>query len=93
MKDPSEVAALNMRRIRNEKGLTQEELSKILGISRVSLANMEVGNQRPTLETIYKFCIALRKDLYEVLPTKEDVLEIEGISGKDKEFILNLLKG
>lgn len=92
MKDPCELAAQKMREIRKEMDLTQAEVAEKVGISRVSIANIEIGAQKPTLETIYKFAIAFKKEVPEILPSKEDVLELEGISGKDKEFILNLIK-
>lgn len=43
-----------IRKLREEKGLTQEELAKILGISRATLASWETGRREPDFETTSK---------------------------------------
>lgn len=41
-----------IKAIREESGLTQEEFSASIGIKRANYANIEVGKQLPTLETL-----------------------------------------
>lgn len=48
-----------LRRLRQEKGLSQQELAAKSGISRVTIARIELGEQSPRYETI----VALAKGL------------------------------
>lgn len=91
MKDPCELVAKKLKSIRNKKGLSQIQVAKIVGLSRVSIANIEIGNQKPNLQLVYKFAIAFRCSLNDILPKPEEVLDLESIKGKDKDFIINLL--
>ncbi len=52
---------------RRTLNMTQVELAKKIGVSRPSLANMEVGRQRIQLHTIFKFEKALNTNLIKGL--------------------------
>lgn len=39
--------------LRNQAGLTQAELAELLGLSRITIQNMEAG-KNPTLDTVLK---------------------------------------
>lgn len=55
---------------RGALGLGQSEIAKRAGISRASLANMEVGRQRVLLHQLYKVAAALELDNPQyLLPT------------------------
>jgi transcriptional regulator with XRE-family HTH domain len=41
---------------RGQRGLTQCELARIVGLTRASIANIEAGRQRILLHDVYKFC-------------------------------------
>lgn len=43
-----------IRQLRSEKGLTQGELSKRIGINRVTLSNLESGTRYPTLDHLQR---------------------------------------
>lgn len=43
-----------IKQLRNEKGLTQGELSKRIGINRVTLSNLESGTRYPTLDHLQR---------------------------------------
>lgn len=49
-----------VRRFRTFHGLTQEQLARRTGLSRTSIANIEVGRQRVLLNDVRNFAIALR---------------------------------
>lgn len=76
--------AENIRRIRKERGLTQEELGKLVGLSGVAIMRYEKGQREPKVETLEKIAFVLgvkvfsimRFDLSEV-PTKELLAELE----------------
>lgn len=91
MKDPCDLIAQKVRAIRMEKGLTQEDIASKTGLSRVSIANIETGNQKPNMIFVYKFAIALRLELTDILPSKAMVLELDNLTGKDRDFIIGLL--
>lgn len=42
----------NLRRIRNERGLTQQQLAEKAGVSQGMLSRMEAGTANPTLDII-----------------------------------------
>lgn len=70
-----------MRRGRASKGLTQEGLAKILGVSRVSVASYEGGKQSPTLEVAVKIASELNISLDSLLqrPCVEASIQIQGL--------------
>ena len=46
--------AKNIKRIRQEKGLTQKELGEKLGISQEAISLMEIGARKPKVDTAKK---------------------------------------
>ena len=48
-----------IRKIRKEKGMTQQELSLRTGIPRANIARLETTEQNPTYKTILTVCRAL----------------------------------
>ena len=48
-----------IRRLRKEKGLSQEVLSGFAGIGRTHLTMIENGNKVPNFDTIWKIALAL----------------------------------
>lgn len=59
MKSEAEKLGENLRRIRTEKGLTQEDIARSLGVSRGFVSNVENGKTNPTLSTITKIAGAV----------------------------------
>jgi transcriptional regulator with XRE-family HTH domain len=49
----------NVRRIRQKKGLTQEELANISGFSQQYISGLEKGHRNPTVVTVYELATAL----------------------------------
>jgi DNA-binding XRE family transcriptional regulator len=49
-----------LKRLRKERGLTQQALARAAGLSRVHLARLEAGTSFPTLETVLALARALR---------------------------------
>ncbi len=52
----------NIRMVRKENNLTQESISKLLGITQACVARMENGYGIST-KTLYKFCIKFNKSM------------------------------
>jgi len=59
---------LNIVEARKKHGLTQEHLAKIIHLSRTSVANLEAGNQRCPLDTLYDIASASGIAIQELLP-------------------------
>jgi len=57
----------NIRKIRKQKGLTQEELAGLARIDPKSVIQIEGGKRNPTLKTIRKIALALRVEPSKLL--------------------------
>jgi len=57
----------NIKRIREERHLTQDALAEKSGISQDYLGKIEICINRPGLKTIYKLAMALEVEPYELL--------------------------
>ncbi len=53
------IIALNLKNLRTERNLTLGQLSKISGISKAMLSDIEKGNGNPTINTIWKIANGL----------------------------------
>lgn len=50
---------INLKKIRKEKQFTQEQIGKMLNISKVHVSYFEKGRSQPNAEQIIKLCKAL----------------------------------
>lgn len=55
--------------------MSQEVLSGLADIGRSHLSAMERGERKPTLETLYRICLALDIRMSEFMQKLEEVLE------------------
>jgi len=63
----------NFRRLRLEKGLTQEDVEARSGLSQHYISALERGKRNPTLIAVYEISLALGVHYLELLqPTPED---------------------
>lgn len=53
-------------KLRKDGGLTQAKLAQAAEIDRAALANIETGNRRPTVTTLYKISVALKIKIEDV---------------------------
>ena len=61
--------AQNIKYLRERRGLTQSQLSKLCGIPRSTLANIETGSGNPTLAVLSKVAVAMTISIEELLST------------------------
>ncbi|MCL2861563.1 MAG: helix-turn-helix transcriptional regulator [Firmicutes bacterium] len=47
---------LRIRELREEKGLTQGQLAKAIGVHRATIGHYEIGYTEPDIKTIKKLC-------------------------------------
>lgn len=57
--DLGRIIAINLRQLRAERNLTLGQLSKISGVSKTMLSDIEKGNSNPTINTIWKIASGL----------------------------------
>lgn len=57
-----QTVAKNVRRLRLERGYTQEELSELAGINRNYTGMIERGERSPTVDMLEKLAKALKID-------------------------------
>ena len=57
--DMRKLVGRNFARIRREKGLTQERLAEISGLSQQYLSGLEQGKRNPTIVTLFEIATAL----------------------------------
>lgn len=60
-----------IRDIRQKKGLTQEVLSGLAGLSRSHLAEIESGRTKANVDTLWKIAEALEMNLSELIQMTE----------------------
>jgi len=58
-KSPQARFAANVERIREKRGLTQEQLGWAAGMHQTAVARIESGERKPTLNTIFKLAQGL----------------------------------
>lgn len=59
--------AQNVRSLREQRGLTQQQIARIAGIPRATWGNLESGDANPTLAVLTKVAAALQVRLEELL--------------------------
>lgn len=56
----------NLKKVRNEKGLSQAQLADMVGVSRNTISSIETGQFNPTAKLALVLCIALDKKFEEL---------------------------
>jgi len=55
-----------LKEIRTEKGLSQQELADMVGVSRNTISSLETGQYEPSAKLAYVLCIALEMKFEEL---------------------------
>jgi transcriptional regulator with XRE-family HTH domain len=58
-RDLTPIVGANLRRLRNQRGLSLERLSHLSGVSRAMLGQIELGQSAPTINVLWKISSAL----------------------------------
>ena len=88
----------NLKKIRKDKGLTQDKLSEVTKISIASIQRYESGKRQPNIQTVNKFAEALGVTINTLLKDEnislgENIKKLrknKGLSQKQLAEILNL---
>lgn len=65
--DMRNLVGQNLRRLRQRKGLTQEEFSALSGFSQQYISGLEKGHRNPTVVTLYELATALGESHIELV--------------------------
>jgi transcriptional regulator with XRE-family HTH domain len=74
MPDPLNIFAVNLRRIRQEHGLSQEQLAHKADLNMTHVAKIERSEREPGVRTVSKLARALEVSASELF---------EGVDGRD----------
>ena len=72
---------------RIKRGMSQEELGKLLGVSKVSVCGYETGNRVPTMEKFLKLIDILNLEPNYILGMDTNV-----INDKDESYVIKMAK-
>lgn len=64
--DESLVLKNRLREVRGERGLSQEQLARLVGVSRNTISSIETGQFNPTAKLALVLCVALDKKFEEL---------------------------
>lgn len=79
-----------VRAQRLKAGITQAQLARLTGMSRVSITNLETGKQRIPLHVLYAVAYTVGADPVELLPDvriEEDALDLLDLTDEEKAAI------
>jgi transcriptional regulator with XRE-family HTH domain len=57
--DMRKLVGRNVKRLRQKKGLTQEQFAEVSGFSQQYISSLERGRRNPTIVTLYELAAAL----------------------------------
>jgi transcriptional regulator with XRE-family HTH domain len=69
--DLAPVVGGNLRRLRGKRGLSLEKLSRLSGVSRAMLGQVELGQSAPTINVLWKISTALGVPFSALMGSKE----------------------
>jgi transcriptional regulator with XRE-family HTH domain len=72
--DLNRMVGKRLRVARLAQNLTQAELAERSGVSRPSIAVIELGRQSSPLHVIYRLCLGLGSELSTLLPEVQEVV-------------------
>ena len=89
----------NLRELRKENSLTQEQLAERMGVARRTVSRWETGSNMPDLDILIELSDLYSVDLREILSTerksetmdkelKETVLKVADYSNEEKERLM-----
>lgn len=88
-----------LKKLRKEKGLTQEDLAEYLSVSRRTVSRWETGNNLPDMDILIELADFYQVDLRELIngersrekmneELKETVMQVADYSNEEKSIIL-----
>lgn len=72
-----DICSNRIRDIRKFKGITQEELAELTGLSSMSIRRYENGERTPNENTLRKIAMALESSVKELLGIEEEDIQVK----------------
>ena len=88
MKQSSDAVAENLKRMREERNLSYDQLAESTGVSKSMLRNIELGKSSPTIATMWKIANGLRVSFSALL--RKTVSDVQVRSFKAEEPLVEL---
>lgn len=84
----------HLKEIRSEKGLSQQELAHMVGVSRNTISSIETLRFNPTAKLALIICIALDKKFEDIFSnsTKNPQIILRVKGGNGQIYLINQLK-
>ncbi len=83
---------LRMKSLRKQKGLTQEQLGDMVGVSKDAISRYESNTQTPSLERVRRIALVLNTSVDYLLGLEnEPVIKISGLSPKKRKFVYDFI--
>jgi transcriptional regulator with XRE-family HTH domain len=73
-RDLAGTLAKNVKQLREARGLTQQQISKLAGVPRATWAHVESGEANPTLSVLHRVATALQVSIEELLSAPRSVV-------------------
>lgn len=70
------IVAMNLKRIREERHMSLDMLSKVSGVSKSMLGQIERGEVNPTISTVWKIASGLKISFTELIESRETEVEV-----------------
>lgn len=77
------IVSKNIKRIRQEKDISLEELSKLSGVSKSMLSQIERGNGNPSLSTLWKIANGMMVPFNALVSQQRAPYEVVRLSEMD----------
>lgn len=81
-----------IKEARTELGLSQEDLAKMVHLTRTSITNLESGKQQVPLHTLYEIAAAIDRDVRVLLPAEVPARNAPAYGAEDVHRWANQLK-
>lgn len=83
MSDPSlaQRLARNLRRLREGRGLTQQQMARLSGLPRATWAHLESGDANPTLAVLNAVAQSFQTSLEELVATPRAACAVQPVAG------------
>ncbi len=75
--DMRKLIGRNVKHVRLEKGLTQEQFAEMSGFTQQYLSGLERGRRNPTIVSLYEIAVALGTDHAALVVPDEEALKEE----------------
>ena len=87
---PASMLAANLVKLRRRKGLSQQQVAELLGVSRQTISNWEGGQGAPALDRAAELARIYEVSLDDLSGTVEVITSCRGESGRDLHVLLGV---